>query len=102
MLLAVVGLVWLLVALRLYFAPPPGPDAFASALLAVLAALAATAYVVCARWVAKQVRWGHLVAIGVVALGALLGISAGMSWVDWVVLAANVVALVLLIVSRPR
>lgn len=101
-LLGAVALVWLLVAIRLYFAPPPGPDAFASALLAVLAVVAATAYVVCARLVARQVRWGHLAAIGVAGLGAVLGISAGMSWVDWTVVAANLVALGLLLFTVPR
>lgn len=99
--LAVLAAVWAVLGLRLYFLPPAGISGTIAALLGLTAIADAIALALAARWVAVQKRWGHLVAIGLVALNILLGFTAQMTWVEWSMLAANVVALGLLLASVP-
>ena len=86
--------------LRLYVAPPV--NALSGSLYGFVALLTALAYGVSARWVATQRRWGHLVALVVVVLGAVFGLTANMTWLEWAMLGANVLALACLVASIPR
>lgn len=100
--LDVLAVLWLLIAIRLYFNPPAGVDALTAALLAVPAAVNGFGYGLCSWWVSRRLRWGYVVALALVALNLVLGVTAGMSWMDWAALGGNLIALALLIVSRPR
>lgn len=102
LLLAALASVWALIALRLYFVPPVGISTTVAALLGVVAVLNAIAYCLAARWVAVRRRWGQFMAIGLLALNVLLGVTAGMTWVEWSVLALNLAALGLLLTTVPR
>ena len=73
-----------------------------AALVGLFYLVAALAYGLSARWVAVQKRWGHAVAIVVAALNIVLGFTLQMTWPEWALLAANVVALVLLLLTVPR
>ena len=69
----------------------------------VLALLvAAVAYGLSASWVAKQVRGGHLAAIGVTLVGSLLSLTAAMDFWHWLALLGNLLALGCLSASIPR
>ncbi len=100
-LLALLAAVWAFIGLRLYFAPPAGISGTIAALIGLVAVADALAYGLAARWVATRKRWGHFLAIGVVALNLLFGFTAGMTWLEWSVLAINVVVLALLLATVP-
>jgi hypothetical protein len=100
--LAALAAVWAVLAVRLYFLPPAGVSPTVAALLGLLSGLNAVAYGLAGRWVALRRRWGQFVAIALVALNVLLGITAGMTWLEWSVLALNLVALGLLAATVPR
>lgn len=86
-------------ALLLYFASPL--DAVTAAILAAVMLLVALAHGLSARWVARQMRWGHLVALAVTLLSALSG-WVGMTWLEVAALVLNAVAFVLLLGCIPR
>ena len=86
---------------RLLLFAPAGLGAF-STVLAVFFGAAAVAYFLLARAVARQSRVGDIVAIASCGLGALLSVSAAMTWPDWAVLGLNVAALGLLVGCVPR
>jgi len=73
-----------------------------AALVGLFYLVDALAYGLSARWVAVQKRWGHAVAIVVAALNIVLGFTLQMTWPEWALLTANVVALVLLLLTVPR
>lgn len=101
-LLALLGVLWVVLGLRLLIAPPAAiPGAFAS-LIGLFYLVDALAYGLGARWVAVQKRWGHIVAIVVAAFNVVLGVTAQMAWLEWAVLVANLLALVVLFLTVPR
>ncbi|MGC3994890.1 MAG: hypothetical protein QM779_12380 [Propionicimonas sp.] len=99
-LLGVLAALYVALAVRLYFFP--SFDAVISGLFGVFLALVAGAYLLLTRAVVRQSRVGHVLAIVVCAVAAVLGLTVDMSWLDWGVLAANVVAFVLLLGCVPR
>ncbi|HOC13880.1 MAG TPA: hypothetical protein PLL50_02945 [Propionicimonas sp.] len=99
-LLTMLTVLFAVMGLRLYLAPPV--DALSGSLYGFVALMTALAYGLSARWVAIQRRWGHLVALAVVVLGAVLGLTANMTWLEWAMLGANVLALACLAASIPR
>ncbi|MFT4110724.1 hypothetical protein [Propionicimonas sp.] len=99
-LLGLLAALYLVLAVRLYFFPPF--DSVTGGLLGVFLALVAGAYLLLTRAVVRQSRVGHVLAIVVCAVAAVLGLTAEMSWLDWAVLAANVVTLGLLLGCLPR
>lgn len=102
MLLALLAALWGVIAVRMFVAPPTGIAASFASTIGLFYGVDALAYGLSARWVAVQKRWGHIVAVVVVALNLLLGFTAQMSWLEWALLAANVVALLLLGLTVPR
>ncbi len=73
-----------------------------STVLSLFFGSAAVAYGLLARAVVRQSRVGHLLALGGCGLGALLSVSPGMTWPDWMVLVLNLVAIALLLACIPR
>lgn len=102
LLLDILAVIWLLIAIRLYFNPPSGVEPFAAALLAVPAAVNGFGYGLCSWWVSRRFPWGYVIAFALVGLNLVLGFTGGMTWIDWFALGCNLVALVLLVVSWPR
>lgn len=101
-LLALLAALWVVLGLRLFVAPPAGMAGSFASLVGLFYLIDALAYGLGARWVALQKRWGHIVAIVVAAANVLLGLAAQMTWLEWALLVANVVALVLLLLTVPR
>ena len=101
-LLALLALLWAVVGLRFFVAPPAGIASSFASVVGLFYLIEALAYGLGARWVAVQKRWGHIVAIVVAALNILLGFTAQMTWLEWALLVANVAALVLLVTILPR
>lgn len=100
LLLGVLTALYLVFAVRLYVVPAVDP--VVTGLIGVAFAVVAVVYGVLTRAVAKQSRVGHVIAIVVAALGALLSISVGMEWLDWVVLLVNLGAFGVLLGCVPR
>ncbi|MGV8907632.1 MAG: hypothetical protein ACOH1Y_01495 [Propionicimonas sp.] len=100
--LALLGIAWAVIGLRLFLFPPAGISTTLAAVIGLLALLDALGYGLAARWVGVQTRWGHIAAIVLVALNLLLGGTAGMTWLEWSVLGVNAVALGLLLACVPR
>lgn len=71
-------------------------------LFGVVLAVVAVLYVLAARAVLRQARVGHILAIVLCVLGMVLGVTPSMSWLDWTVLAANLVAAGALLGCVPR
>jgi len=101
-LFALLAALWTVLGLRLFVAPPAMMTSSFAALVGLFYLVDALAYGLSARWVAVQKRWGHAVAIVVAALNIVLGFTLQMTWPEWALLAANVVALVLLLLTVPR
>lgn len=101
-LLALLAALWAILGVRLYVAPPAGMASSFASVVGLFYLIDALAYGLGARWVAVQKRWGHIVAIVVVALNVLLGFTAQMTWLEWALLGVNVVTLGLLIPTVPR
>lgn len=87
---------YLVFAIRLSFLPA------VTGILGIAFAVAALGYGLLARAVAKQSRGGHITAVVVTVIGAILAVSAGMEWLDWLVLAANLAAFGVLLGCVPR
>jgi hypothetical protein len=100
--LAGLAAAWALIGLRLFLFAPAGLSGSLAAVLGLLGLVNALGYGLAARWVGVQARWGHIVAIVLVGLNLLLGVSAGMTWLEWTVLGVNAVALGLLLACVPR
>lgn len=88
-------------AVRLLLFAPAILGAF-STVLAVFFAALAVGYLLLARAVVRQSRAGHILAIAACGLVALLSVSAGMDWPDWIALGLNVAGLGLLLGCVPR
>ncbi len=101
-LLGVLAALWTVLGLRLFIAPPAGIASSLASLLGLFYLLDALVYGLAARWVALRRRWGHIIAIVVVALNLLLGFTAQMTWLEWTLLLVNVASLALLSVTVPR
>lgn len=101
-LLALLAALWAILSVRLYVAPPVGMASSFASVVGLFYLVDALAYGLAARWVAVQKRWGHIVAIVVVAVNVVLGITAQMTWLEWALLGVNVVTLGLLIATVPR
>lgn len=101
-LLALLAALWVVLGLRLFVAPPAGIASSFASLIGLFYLIDAVAYGLGARWVAVQKRWGHIVAIVVAGANVLLGFTAQMTWLEWALLVANVVALALLFLTVPR
>ena len=101
-LLALLASLWSILGLRLYVAPPAGMLTSFASVVGLFYLVDALAYGLVARWVAVRRRWGHLVALVVVALNLLLGFAAQMTWLEWTLLGANFVAFALLVPTGPR
>jgi len=101
-LLALLAVLWAILGVRLYVAPPVGMASSFASVVGLFYLVDALAYGLAARWVAVQKRWGHIVAIVVVAVNVVLGITAQMTWLEWALLGVNVVTLGLLIATVPR
>lgn len=105
LLLGILVAAWLVVALRMYFFPPPGgvaPSIFA--LLALAAFLNAFILGFCAWWLWRGARWATWAAGGVLLIDALLIIQPSMETVEWVTLLVTLGAgvLVLSLLVRPE
>jgi hypothetical protein len=101
-LLAVLAALWAVLGLRLFIAPPTGIASSLASVVGLFSLIDALVYGLAARWVAVQKRWGHIVAIVVVAINLLLGFTAQMTWLEWGLLGANLVTVVLLALTVPR
>lgn len=101
-LLGLLAVLWAVLGLRLLVAPPAGMLSSLAAVAGMFYLVGALAYGLAARWVWVQKRWGHILAIVVVALTVVLGITAQMTWLEWLLVGANIVALGLLSVTMPR
>jgi cytochrome c oxidase subunit IV len=101
-LLTLLALLWAVLGLRLFVAPPAMMASSFASLVGLFYLIDALAYGLSARWVAVQKRWGHIVAIAVVAANVVLGVTAHMTWLEWALLAPNVVVLLLLVPTVPR
>ena len=101
-LLALLAALWTVLGLRLFIAPPAVIASSLASIVGLFYLIDALVYGLAARWVAVQKRWGHIVAIVVVAINLLLGFTAQMAWLEWALLAVNVVTLALLSVTVPR
>jgi hypothetical protein len=101
-LFALLAALWTVLGLRLFIAPPAGIASSFASVVGLFYLIDALAYGLAARWVAVQKRWGHIVAIVVAALNVLLGFTSQMTWLEWALLVANVVALVVLFLTVPR
>lgn len=99
-LLGLLALTYLGLGVRLYFFP--AGEAVASGLVAVVLGLAALTYLLVTRAVIRQSRLGHILAIVVCGLAAVLGVAPGMTWLDWVVFGVNVATAGLLLGCIPR
>ena len=99
-LLGLLTLTYLGLGVRLYFFPAGG--AVASGLVAVVLGLAALTYLLVTRAVIRQSRLGHILAIVVCGVAAVLGVTPGMTWLDWAVLGVNVATAGLLLGCIPR
>lgn len=97
--LGVLTLIYLALAIEAYFFP--ARSAVASALVGVAFGVTAVVYALLTRAVVRQSRLGHILAAVVCAV-AVVSISGGMAWLNWVALVANVVAFGLLLGSVPR
>ena len=82
-LLALLALLWAVVGLRFFVAPPAGIASSFASVVGLFYLIEALAYGLGARWVAVQKRWGHIVAIVVAALNVLLGFTPEMTWLEW-------------------
>lgn len=101
-LLVLLAALWAILGLRLFVAPPEGIASSLASVVGLSYLVDALAYGLVARWVAVQKRWGHVVAIVVMAVNLLLGFTAQMAWLEWALLEVNVVALGLLSLTVPR
>lgn len=101
-LLALLGVLWAVLGLRLFVAPPALMASSFASLVGLFYLIDALAYGLGARWVAVQKRWGHIAAIVVAAFNVVLGFTAQMTWLEWAVLVANLLALVVLFLTVPR
>jgi len=101
-LLALLAALWAVLGLRLFVAPPAAIASSLASVVGLFYLVDALVYGLAARWVAVQKRWGHIVAMVVVAINLLLGFTAQMTWLEWALLAVNVVTLGLLIPTVPR
>ena len=102
MTLAALAATWGFLGLRLFLFPPAGLSDSLAAIFGLLALVNALGNGLAARWVFVQARRGHIVAIVLVALNLVLGITAGMTWLEWTVLGVNAVAIGLLLACFPR
>jgi cytochrome c oxidase subunit IV len=93
---------WAVVGLRFFVAPPAGIASSFASVVGLFYLIEALAYGLGARWVAVQKRWGHIVAIVVAAANLLLVFAGRMTWLEWALVGANVVALVFLLLTVPR
>lgn len=100
--LVVLAALWAILGLRLFVAPPAGIASSFASVVGLFYLIDALAYGLGARWVAVQKRWGHIVAIVVVAVNLVLGFTAQMSWLEWTLLGVNVLTLGLLVPTVPR
>ena len=97
-LLALLAALWVVLGLRLFVAPPAGIAGSFASLVGLFYLVDALVYGLAARWVAVQKRWGHIVAIVVARSQPCCSVfTAQMTWLEWALLVANVVALVLLL-----
>ena len=101
-LLALLALLWAVVGLRFFVAPPAGIASSFASVVGLFYLIEALAYGLGARWVAVQKRWGHIVAIVVAAANLLLVLTGRMTWLEWALVGANLVALVFLLLTVPR
>ena len=101
-LLALLALWWAVVGLRFFVAPPAGIASSFASVVGLFYLIEALAYGLGARWVAVQKRWGHIVAIVVAAANLLLVLTGRMTWLEWALVGANLVALVFLLLTVPR
>ena len=101
-LLALLALLWAVVGLRFFVAPPAGIASSFASVVGLFYLIEALAYGLGARWVAVQKRWGHIVAILVAAANLLLVFAGRMTWLEWALVGANLVALVFLLLTVPR
>jgi cytochrome c oxidase subunit IV len=101
-LLTLLALLWAVLGLRLFVAPPAMMASSFASVVGLFYLIDALAYGLSARWVAVQKRWGHLVAVAVVAANVVLGVTAQMTWLEWALLVPSVVVLVLLVLTVPR
>jgi hypothetical protein len=93
---------WAILGVRMFVLPPVGMATSLASLVGLAYLVDALAYGLGARWVAVQRRWGHIVAIVVVAINLLLGFTPQMSWLEWALLGVNVATLGLLVATVPR
>ncbi len=101
-LLGLLAALWAVLGLRLLVAPPAGMLSSFAAVVGLFYLVGALAYGLAARWVGVQKRWGQILAIVVVALNVVLGFTAQMTWLEWLLVGVNIVTLGLLLATMPR
>jgi hypothetical protein len=99
-LLGLLAVLYVGLAIRLYFFA--AANVVTSGLLGLVLAAVGIGYGLLSRAVVRQSRIGHIVAVLLCAVAAILAIVPGMEWPDWLALAANTVAFVLLLACIPR
>nr|WP_300145045.1 hypothetical protein [Propionicimonas sp.] len=100
LLLGLLAVLYLALAIRLYFFTTT--NAVTGGLLGLALAAVGILYGLLTRAVFRQSRVGHIVAIVVCAAAAVLSIVPGMAWPDWLALGTNAIAFVLLLGCVPR
>ncbi len=102
LMVATLGLIWLVIAVRFYVVPQPGTiPAHVWGILAAVSALNAAAHGFAAWFVHRRLRWGHVFAIMLVSANLVFTFTDQMGLADWIMLGLNVVALALLIWTGP-
>jgi len=101
-LLGLLAALWAVLGLRMLVAPPAGMLSSFAAVVGMFYLVGALAYGLAARWVGMRKRWGQIIAIVVVALNLVLGFAAQMTWLEWLLVGVNIVALALLLATMPR
>ncbi|MCB0911874.1 MAG: hypothetical protein KDB60_09715 [Propionibacteriaceae bacterium] len=99
-LLGLLTATYLVLAVKLYFFP--AVEAVASGLFGIVLAVIALLYALATRAVLRQSRVGHLLAVVLCVLAVVLGLTPGMTWIDWTVLGVNLVAVAVLLGCVPR
>jgi hypothetical protein len=99
-LLGLLAVLYLALAIRLYFFA--GTNAVAGGLVGLILAAVGILYALLTRAVFRQSRVGHIVAVVLCAVAAILSIVPGMAWPDWLALGANAAAVVVLLGCIPR
>lgn len=92
---------WAVWALQLLFLPEGSPGATAAVIAGAGLLVFAALYALVTWGTAKRIRWLHIAAIVMAALGLMQPFS-GLGWINWLIFVASLAATVLLVLTVPR